>query len=61
MKDTVDMCLVEGKNVKDPIVLSLINSLKEAMQPNAEYSSMAIDLLQNWTPLLSDLDLPQNV
>lgn len=62
LKTLIDLLLVENKDNKEyPQVKENIALLKSAMQPDAEFSSMAIDLLQDWPPLQSNQNLPQNL
>ncbi len=60
-KSTVEIGLAEGISIDSDILAPHIKALKEAMQPKAEFSSMAIDLLQDWPPLQLDLNLPESL
>lgn len=52
IKTLVELLLAENNDYKEhPKVIKYISVLQEAKQPNAEFSSMAIDLLQDWPPL----------
>jgi hypothetical protein len=53
-KSTVDIGLAEGISIDSDLLAPHIKALEEAMQPSAEFSSMAIDLLQGWPPLQSN-------
>lgn len=48
MKDTVDLLHNDGYQLTDPRIEPLINHLRSAVLPNAEFSSMAIDFLSGW-------------
>ncbi len=60
-KSTVEIGLAVGISMDSEILAPHIEALKEAMQPKAEFSSMAIDLLQDWPPLQLNLDSPQSL
>ena len=47
----IDLLKRQGENVENPVVKENIEILKEAIKAEAEFSSMAIDLLQDWPPL----------
>lgn len=51
LKELVDLSLSKGSSINDPVIKSSIDLLKESMRPQDEFSSMAIDYLQNWPPL----------
>jgi len=48
IKVGVDALLATGSTVNDPDVAEMIAILKESVLPSAQFSSMAIDLLQGW-------------
>ena len=48
MKTTVEGMITNGYPANHPNVAELIDTLREAVQPDAEFSSMATDLLQGW-------------
>lgn len=53
LKEEVDVGFGQGINVKeDPMLAGNIAILKASIEPDAQFSSMAIDLLQDWPPLL---------
>lgn len=51
LKDAVDLLLSAGFAVTEPVVENSLNKLRQAMNPEAEFSSMAIDFLSGWPPL----------
>jgi hypothetical protein len=50
-KDAVDQAIALGTSTDDPLLAGLIAVLRAAIQPDAEFSSMAIDFLSGWPPL----------
>ncbi|WP_346070169.1 hypothetical protein, partial [Sphingobacterium siyangense] len=48
LKVAVDLLIELGCDINSPELVSMIDVLKHAITPNAEFSSMAIDLLQDW-------------
>lgn len=48
LKDAVDLLIFNGESPEDPRIKPLIDILKESIKESAEFSSMAIDLLQGW-------------
>ncbi|WP_417353510.1 hypothetical protein [Flavobacterium alkalisoli] len=50
-KKLVDRLLSMGVPVDDPEIVESLDVLREAISPEAEYSSMAIDFLHGWAPL----------
>ena len=50
-KTSVDKALERGFTVEEPEIAAVIEELKESVQPTAAFSSMAIDLLQDWPHL----------
>lgn len=51
IRDLADVLLANGFKIDDPNVKPAFEILKESIMPQAEFSSMAIDYLQNWPPL----------
>jgi hypothetical protein len=51
IKETVEKLLAKGMSIDDPVIFSLLASLRSAMRPDAEFSSMAIDFLSGWPHL----------
>lgn len=51
LRDAVDLLLSSGFTLADPVVANSLDNLKRTMQPEAEFSSMAIDFLSGWPPL----------
>lgn len=51
MKNAADLLIRNGEPLGTPELADLIAELKKAIQPDAEFSSMAIDFLQGWPPL----------
>jgi len=47
-KNAVEALIKDGHDPHSPQVAPLIEQLRESIQPDAEFSSMAIDLLQDW-------------
>lgn len=47
-KNSVDKALEKGYSIDEPEIADVIDELKEAVQPRAPFSSMAIDFLQDW-------------
>lgn len=56
MKDTIDIAIAQGLDINSPILQPNLTALREAVLPTAEFSSMAINLLQGWPHLESALD-----
>lgn len=51
LKDAVDIGISSGLDKNHPVLAGIITTLKEAILPDAEFSSMATDLLQDWPHL----------
>lgn len=51
LKSSIDLLLANGLNVADPAIQDMIKPLRFAITPEAEFSSMAIDLLSGWPHL----------
>ncbi len=51
IKDVVDIAVSKGVDINDPMLNGPLLTLREAIQPDAQFSSMAIDLLQGWPHL----------
>lgn len=51
MKDIIDIGVARGIDIQDPMFEKLLTLLREATQPPAEFSSMAIDFLSDWPHL----------
>ncbi len=51
LRDSTDLLVASGIPKSDPLINKNISLLKEAMSPESEFSSMAIDLLSNWPQL----------
>lgn len=51
LKSSIDLLVAEGVNVATPAVQDMIQPLRYAITPQAEFSSMAIDLLSGWPHL----------
>jgi uncharacterized protein (TIGR02646 family) len=51
LKTAIELLISGGADVNDPSVQGLINTLRYAITPEAEFSSMAIDLLLGWPHL----------
>lgn len=51
LRNSVDLLLASGVPKNDAVVSAIIDSLKEAILPKSEFSSMAIDLLTGWPHL----------
>lgn len=52
LKMLVDKQLRQGTPKNDPEIVKSLDVLRKAILPEAEYSSMAIDFLQGWPPLI---------
>jgi hypothetical protein len=50
-KEQVDLLLSLGLQNDDQIIIDSLNILRERMSPSSDFSSMAIDYLQDWSPL----------
>jgi hypothetical protein len=50
-KDAVDLAIASGIGANDPLVVGMLAVLRAATQPDAEFSSMAIDFLSGWPHL----------
>lgn len=65
LKDSTDTLIAilnaHGEEINNPVINENIGILKDAMQPDAQFSSMIKDFLQDWPPLKLDLNLPQNL
>lgn len=48
LKDQVDIAVATGLGLDHDVIKGNIDKLKAAIKPSAEFSSMAIDLLQDW-------------
>lgn len=48
LKEAIDMLLSGGMDVQDPRIVDMIKPLKYSITPEAEFSSMAKDLLAGW-------------
>ncbi len=57
----IDLLKKLGEDHNHPTVQENLETLKEAMQPHAEFSSMVKDFLKDWPPLQLALSLPQNL
>nr|WP_294779096.1 hypothetical protein [uncultured Flavobacterium sp.] len=51
LKSSIDLLVDEGVNITTPAVQDMIQPLRDAIKPQAEFSSMAIDLLLGWPHL----------
>jgi hypothetical protein len=51
LRESVDMLLTAGVPGTDIRILNFVGKLKAAMQSDAEFSSMATDMLTGWPPL----------
>ena len=51
LKDSIELLIANGSNVADSNIQSMIEPLRHAITPQAEFSSMAIDLLSGWPHL----------
>jgi uncharacterized protein (TIGR02646 family) len=51
LKIGVELLIAKGSNVADPTIQAMIAPLRNAIKPDAEFSSMAIDLLSGWPHL----------
>jgi hypothetical protein len=50
-KESIDSAIALGFNTNHPILIGILQTLREAILPDAEFSSMAIDLLSEWPHL----------
>ncbi|MEJ7683243.1 MAG: hypothetical protein WKG06_36375 [Segetibacter sp.] len=48
LKNLVDIGVAYGYSLDDPLLSGSIATLRAAVEPDSEFSSMAIDLLQDW-------------
>ena len=48
LKEAIDILLERGMSIQDPRIISKLEPLKYAITPEAEFSSMAKDLLEGW-------------
>lgn len=55
LKDQVDIAVATGLGLRHSVIEGNIQELKAAIRPTAEFSSMAIDLLQGWPHIQQDL------
>jgi len=51
LKTSIELLIAKGSNVTDPTIQAMIRPLRYAITPQAEFSSMAIDLLSGWPHL----------
>jgi uncharacterized protein (TIGR02646 family) len=51
LKTSIELLINTGSDINDPLIQGLIDTLRHAITPEAEFSSMAIDLLSGWPHL----------
>lgn len=51
MKNAADLLISLGTPLTDPVLVGLLEQLRQSILPDAEFSSMAIDFLQGWPHL----------
>lgn len=51
LKESVDLMISAGIDANNPVIVSNLSELRQAVLPQAEFSSMAIDLLSGWRHL----------
>jgi len=51
LKNSIELLIANGSNVADPNIQAMVEPLRDAIKPKAEFSSMAIDLLSDWPHL----------
>ena len=51
LKEQVDIAVAMGIDVAHPMLAANLRILRQAVRPEAEFSSMAIDLLTGWPHL----------
>ena len=51
LKEAVDQLIAKGTALDDPSIADMLHSLRSAILPDAEFSSMSIDFLSGWPHL----------